>query len=158
MIQKKLTNNNGFLLLDSLFSIVVISVALGAIISMIAMGLHAYSKNNEQTRAYQIAASYGDALQSLSIDNWYSLVNSADYKAIDISQSNLLVYNYLSGARNTLASLDGAQVNIAGKISPSASAAHAGDRLAQVRIEVTWNNGANNVQLIKYYVRDHQPN
>ena len=158
MIQKKLANNNGFLLLDSLFSIVVISVSLGAIISIIAMGLHAHNKNNEQTRAYQIAASYGDALQSLSIDNWCSLVNSTDYKAIDISQNNLLVYNYLAGARNTLASLDGASVSIEGKISPSASTAYAGYRLAQIKIEVTWNNGANKIQLIKYYVRDQQPN
>ncbi|SHI34916.1 hypothetical protein [Propionispora hippei] len=153
---KIIENQKGFLLLDSLFGVLITSVALISIVSLVTMGVKTYSVNSEQSRAYQIAASYGDALQSLSIANWATLVPSTvtSYQAIDISSSNTVVYNDLANARNSLSSLPGATVSIYGKVS---SAANAGNRLAQVKIIVSWSNNTKQVALIKYYIRNNQP-
>ncbi len=153
---KIIKNQTGFLLLDSLFGALITSVALVAIAGLVTMGIRASTMNNEQTRAYQIAASYGDALQSLSVDNWAAQVSEAtDYQTIDTSKSNAIVYNYLENARSTLALLPEATVSLYGKVSP---AANAGNRLAQVKIVVSWSNNTKKIDLVKYYIRNTRPN
>lgn len=152
---RSITNQKGFLLLDSLFAIVITSVALVALVGMVTMGIQAFTTNREQTRAYQVAASYGDALQSLSVQNWADQVADSSYHPILTSAPDT-INDYLTEAKTNLATLPGSpKVVLSGKIS---SADNAGDRLAQVKIEIIWNNGANRVQLIKYYIRDTSPN
>lgn len=147
-------NQKGFILIDSLFAIVVTTVALVSLITLSTAGIRTFVTNNEQTRAYQIASSYGAGLQSLPIANWGSLVVSDTYQTIDVSDSNPIVYNCLADARINLEKLPGATVSVFGQISP---AANSGSRLAQVKIVVTWANSTRQVSLIKYYVRNITP-
>jgi len=147
-------SQKGFILIDSLFAAVVTTVALISLIVLSTMGVRAYGVNNEQTRAYQIATSYGAGLQSLPIATWASLVTANTYQKIDISDSNPVVYNCLTDARSNLAKLPGATVTVSGRISP---AANSGSRLAQVKIVIAWNNSAKQVSLIKYYIRNITP-
>lgn len=153
---KLINNQKGFLLLDSLFGVLITSVALISIVGLVTMGFRTFTVNNEQTRAYQIASSYGDALQSLSVNNWATQVptTATDYQSISTASSNTIVYNYLENARNTLSLLPGATVSIYGRISP---AANTGNRLAQVKIVVSWGNNSRQIELIKYYIRNIQP-
>lgn len=155
---KVIKNQVGFLLLDSLFGILVTSVALVSIVGLVSMGFKSYTVNNEQTRAYQIASSYGDALQSLSIATWASIIpdNTNSYKIIDADNDK--ISDYLANAKNSLSLLSGANVTLYGRISTEAAAANAGDRVAQVKIVVSWSNKSKQIELIKYYIRNKAPN
>lgn len=150
-------NETGFVLIDSLFAVTVTTVALFSIIGLITMGTRAYLLNTEQSRAYQIAASYGDGMQSVTITDWQDTVKDPTYKEINV-EDNASFSTYLADARRNRDAFKAAFANaadvsvaVSGRIS---SAANIADRLAQVKIVVSWDKGRKHVELIKYYVRD----
>lgn len=150
-------NETGFVLIDSLFAVTVTTVALFSIIGLITMGTRAYLLNTEQSRAYQIAASYGDGMQSVTITDWQDTVKDPNYKEINV-EDNASFSTYLADARRNRDAFKAAFANaadvsvaVSGRIS---SAANIADRLAQVKIVVSWDKGRKHVELIKYYVRD----
>lgn len=150
-------NETGFVLIDSLFAVTVTTVALFSIIGLITMGTRAYLLNTEQSRAYQIAASYGDGMQSVTVTDWQDTVKDPNYKEINV-EDNASFSTYLADARRNRDAFKSAFANaadisvaVSGRISGAANIA---DRLAQVRIVVSWDKGQKHVELIKYYVRD----
>jgi Tfp pilus assembly protein PilV len=150
-------NQTGFILIDSLFAVTVTTVALFSLIGLVTMGTRAYLLNTEQSRAYQVAASYGDGMQSVTITDWRTTVQASSYQTIDVN-NNAGFSTYLANARNNrdafkTAFADAADVSVAVSARLS-DAADISNRLAQVRIVVSWNQGQKNVQLIKYYVRN----
>nr|WP_092068132.1 hypothetical protein [Dendrosporobacter quercicolus]NSL46960.1 hypothetical protein [Dendrosporobacter quercicolus DSM 1736]SDL70589.1 hypothetical protein SAMN04488502_101612 [Dendrosporobacter quercicolus] len=150
-------NETGFVLIDSLFAVTVTTVALFSIIGLITMGTRAYLLNTEQSRAYQVAASYGDGLQEVTISDWQNTVTTFVYKEIDV-ENNAGFSTSLADARANrdafkaaFANTADASVLVGGRIS---AAPGIGNRLAQVSIIVAWDKDQKYVELIKYYVRD----
>jgi len=150
----KLVNNkneNGFILLDSLGALVILSLALLALAGLATMGVRAYNTNNQQMKAYQIASGYADALESLQISDWGSLVTSPSYTTIDLTTTP--VSTVLNNANIPTNILSGASVTVSAKQSSDASVSNL---LAEVKIVVSWNNGgAQSIQLFKQYVRSN---
>lgn len=156
----KINNNeHGFVLIDSLFAITVTTVALFSIIGLITMGTKTYMLNTEQSRAYQVASSFGDCLQSVPAETWQAAVQSSDYQTIDVTTATFS--SFLTNAQTSLGNFKtafptakNATVAVSAMLSP---APNISSRLAQVKITVTWNQGKNRAQLVKYYVRDSAP-
>ena len=62
----KLSPHNGFVLVDSLLGLLLTTISL-AILLLIFTSSKTFGVNNSQTQLYQLATSYGEALQTINI-------------------------------------------------------------------------------------------
>lgn len=57
--------------------LIVVTISLAILLLIFTSG-KTFGVNNSQTQLYQLATSYGEALQTININNWHNLVLEQD--------------------------------------------------------------------------------
>lgn len=152
----KLSPHNGFVLVDSLLGLLLTAISL-AILLLIFTSSKTFGVNNSQTQLYQLATSYGEALQTININNWHNLVLEQDdftelYNSTAPNSSDTLI-------RSTLESynLNPDKLPVNTKIIITAKIANinnVAERLIHAKITAINTKSNENIYLDKYYLRD----
>ena len=134
----KLSPHNGFVLVDSLLGLLLTTISL-AILLLIFTSSKTFGVNNSQTQLYQLATSYGEALQTININNWHNLVLEQDdftelYNSTAPNSSDTLIWSTLESYNLNPDKLPvNTKIIITAKIANTNNVA---ERLSQVHISV----------------------
>ena len=149
MITIKKRNEQGFLLMDAVVSMLILTIALLAISGVVMSARTLSGTNDDRTQAYKLGQSSMEKLKQVPSSTWKTLIATSDtaYKTVGPSIGTV-----------ALPASDGKFTCIySAKIS---SAANTGNHLVQVRAVVTWTartqagtNQSNTVELIGYCER-----
>ena len=141
---KNIKQEQGFLLLDSLAAIFILSVALLAIFGVIMSSNTLSSSNDDRTQAYKLAQTSMEKLKQVPPSTWKNLIplsqttdkvvgqieskNGKDVYCIDNIQFPTVPSATINNKNFT--------TTLTAKMS---SALNTGNHLVQVRVQVTWN-------------------
>ena len=153
---KKIFDNKGFILIDSLAGLLLVTLSLSLLI-LIFTSTRTFGVNNSQTQLYQIATSYADALQVVNVNNWNALVTSGSkfteiYNSKKASSANTVISTTLQSYSLTE---DKLPTNIVVIINAKiANIDNVSSRLVHSTITVTDTKSDESVIINKYYMRD----
>lgn len=152
----KLSPHNGFVLVDSLLGLLLTTISL-AILLLIFTSSKTFGVNNSQTQLYQLATSYGEALQTININNWHNLVLEQDdftelYNSTAPNSSDTLIRSTLESYNFNPDKLPvNTKIIITAKIANTHNVA---ERLIHAKITAINTKSNENIYLDKYYLRD----
>lgn len=152
----KLSPHNGFVLVDSLLGLLLTTISL-AILLLIFTSSKTFGVNNSQTQLYQLATSYGEALQTININNWHNLVLEQDdftelYNSTAPNSSDTLIRSTLESYNLNPDKLPvNTKIIITVKIANTNNVA---ERLIHAKITAINTKSNENIYLDKYYLRD----
>jgi len=149
MITIKNTNQQGFLLMDAIVAMFILTIALLAISGAVMSAGTLSSTNDDRTQAYKLAQSSMEKLKQVPASTWKTLIATSDttYETVGpvIGAITLPTSNGKFTCTNT---------------AKKSSAANTGNHVVQVRVQVTWTarsqsgtNQNNTVELIGYCER-----
>ena len=152
----KLSPHNGFVLVDSLLGLLLTTISL-AILLLIFTSSKTFGVNNSQTQLYQLATSYGEALQTININNWHNLVLEQDdftelYNSTAPNSSDTLIRSTLESYNFNPDKLPvNTKIIITAKI---ANINNVAECLIHAKITAINTKSNENIYLDKYYLRD----
>ncbi len=132
-------NNNGYMLLEIMVSIAIITIVLLPFISYFSNSLYVLSKTEMESQAYQFATSAVESLKMKSVHDWENMETYAgNFSLSDVSTNNDLFTDDF----NIAVTINDFDFNSDGNIDSDDSLL--GKKLSVV---VSWNEGKRDIQI-----------